>query len=47
MPLSLSLHSVSMTFECPFCTCTLVRLTYSDKVALFYKHAQLERKSSN
>jgi transposase-like protein len=68
MPLSLSLHSVSMTFECPFCTCTLVksggwfqtigrfkcngcqrevRLTYSDKVALFDKHAQLKRKSSN
>jgi transposase-like protein len=68
MPLSLSLHSVSMTFECPFCTRTLVksggwfqtigrfkcngcqrevRLTYSDKVALFDKHAHFKRKISN
>jgi transposase-like protein len=68
MPLSLSLHSVSMIFECPFCTRALVksgswfqtigrfkcngcqrevRLTYSDKVALFDKHAHLKRKISN
>ena len=62
MPLSPSLHSVDLTFECPLCGHVLVktgnwfqtvgrfkcegcqaqiRLSYSDKLAIFEKHGHL------